>query len=559
MPSHITSLSVAKDRVLVGLEVDSFGTDELPDAVVPLPLPPPIAVGRGPWSSGNLGMTAALQDAVEFDGEFDETYEKPRVPDDQIDAALAELKEDARRNPTNPFFAYMSGWLLDRAKKSGEATKAYEAAVATSIAKAPWSDSVVLSAHLARRGQDALSKKAFDDGLAKMEAQGIRRDHIYSLITSAVLFSPYRRSVEQAVEAKDFGRVDVLSSRFQALTPGVEAGHMVWGGLASWFADNGQAELARKWRGHAKNNAKLTAGTMQNIAGHVDTALLWLVALMFAFYPAALVIGFRRSRKEHWWPEVRVSEVVGVILIGALGTPFALEAASDVAMIGHFASAPISTMSEGWSDPAIVAKLETFVDSDAKAAAIQAYGAERDALTEGRALGPPPDPNLYWDAAHTQSREQVGYNPMAIFSIAAMGGDETMSSGPGGAAISAAFGGTLVGIVLLLIFGGLVGRAFTPDMRRRITYAIPGGASAAGPITPFVMAASIAPFFAFAFGFDRTLTSIAAPAFEKYFGLNGIELGVAAHPDRTYLVVVLVIAVLAHLITCWLDHVKATA
>lgn len=532
LPARIMSLAAKSDALLIGLELEPSG-----EAVVRYD--GGAAPGRGPWSAGNLGLRTAYRDAATWGHTRSDAEGAPPVPARQQEDALRELAEDEIVNPTNPFFPFMRGWILDSAGKQPQAKRAYEDAVATAVRHAPWSDCLYLANHLAVRGQDALSATAWEAGLGKLKDQGVRPEQITGLVTTVIVMQPLTDAVAAAVSRRDPAGVDRWMERFCAFAPNVEAGHFAWHQLAAWMEGLGRADLAAKWTERATINARGPGSRMHHKSAEIDLMLLWIAALCLGVYPAAFVIGWRRCRPESWLPAIRAVEGVALVLAPALALGLAVNAGVDVAEIGHAASAPLAVMSDGFGDPSVLAALDGFADSDAKAAAISEYSGERDAIASGGRAEVAPDPELYWQAAKADSIRRVGYDPLALFEIAAM---EPGAAPPEASTPLAAlpFGfGSLAGIVFFILLGGVAGRAVSPATRRYVTYAIPCGPGAAGFTTPFAVAGLFAFVLAFGFDLDRLLTSIAVPSFDKFFGLQGIGDAAVGYPARGYLVAVL--------------------
>ncbi|MFU8803358.1 MAG: hypothetical protein ACNA8W_06075 [Bradymonadaceae bacterium] len=421
----------------------------------------------------------------------------------------------------------------------------------------PWQDMInvswVLEGDELGRG---FGDRPYNAGHKAMIEAGMLPERMGNLVGFVMRNMGSMDAVKGAVEAGDAERVAALSERLAVGAPLVEGGEYVWPDLARWLEAKGHP--ATIWHERAKDNAERSFSFSGGNARTVDRLLVVMGGISLALLLYALVIGVqggrarRRRRDEEptgnhplWRPVLRVRDIVGLMIL-VLALPLCNHfIATDIFTIGALAAAPLGIFDDTLAAPDVQVWLEGLAESPARDELLEIARAEHEALKEGRVVENKAAVGHLFHAAATADGRAIQWrmlregrfsNPSALAGITdtdVLAEEHTFSL--------LTFFPFFAFLAMLIMMGSLLG-GYLPVVGTWIVRIVPGAAPALAPVGGLLLAGCIAAILAF-MGLDSILSSLARPAFGKYFGLEAIAGSELLTPDRGWAVVALVGAV----------------
>lgn len=509
---------------------------------------------------------AALRDAQWLVANLEADDQTNRVPPSSGIIATDEheatrvLSEAHRRDPTNPFYAEQLGHLHREAGDEKAAMEAFDAAADST--GAAWSDLLALSLRLEEAGATDAAKRAYENGLARMDDVGIASERVYGMLVMVTAFSGLHDAegpLQQAIRDGDADTVHRLSARVADAFPFVEGGYSSWSALASWMEEQGRDELADQWRQRARQNRDVTYPLFQATATWADQSLVGMIATGLTLIVLSLVVGLRggmarRRRCDDpgdgkgsgplWLPIVRLRDLMALLVIYTGFFVCTLLLSTNVVAIDTLAKMPVPGLHDGLAAPEVEQWLQELDDSPAQKELLEIAREEQRLLTAGEEL-PERDSvhHLIAQAANEdawQSQLQLLKSarlpaPLATTEIT----DGEIGEHDGDMrdqhrSILSIFLG-FPGVAFLIFLGGLAG-AYAPRAARRGLQVLPGGPPQLAPFGGFVLLGFFTALVAFA-GYDSLISEL-WPSFLRLFGLDGIAPQSIA-PSRIWAWVVL--------------------
>jgi tetratricopeptide (TPR) repeat protein len=465
-------------------------------------------------------------------------------------ADLATLRERRSQEPDNPIYDYCIGWLHQQAGDEDQARRAFERAVSTDAAH--WSTLLQLTAHLDKLGRHDFADLAFAKArhlIEQGEETQVRRWS--ALVSFSVLMGWSHKTLDQAVRAEEFERVDRMHERIAWTFPHLEKTATAWKIAADWYAANDRDDLADKWRRHASRAGESPWLRVEQAYRSADLALALIISLLLAVWLAVFVIGVRRARSEvdrGWIPRPTWPEIAGVLLAVLLPLPLLFVHQVAVEKAEPLGDAPVEIFIDGWTSPNAHMWIEQLEPSDARAELLDRIRTIAESTRRSEAPHVDvPDHTLIIEAIEADARSTAWQKFSDNLDIRALSVLDAPSS------LRVSLPAWIIGIGLWLMLGGLLGHRF-PKLQTTVRYAVPGGARSAAFITPFMIAVTIAAIGSIAFGLDTILTQHGEAQFGAYFGMESLYTKEALAPSHLSAWVALGVVAALHAATLWWDR-----
>lgn len=503
------------------------------------------------WLVANLQEDDEINQAPPISGIFD--------PDE--DEATRVLSEAHRRDPTNPFYAEQLGHLHREAGDEQAAMEAFDAAADST--GAVWSDRLALSLRLEEAGATDAAKRAYENGLARMDEVGIARERVFTTLVMVTAFSGLHDAegpLQQGIREGDADAVHRLSARVADAFPFAEGGYSSWSALTSWMEEQGRDDLADQWRQRARENRDVTYPLFEAPATRADQSLVGMIATGLTLIVLSLVVGLRggiarRRRRDDpgdgkgsvplWLPAVRLRDLYALLLIYAGFFVCSLILSANVVTIGTLTKMPVPGLHDGLAAPEVEQWLQELDDSPAQKELLEIAREEQRLLTAGEEL---PERGSVHHLIAEAANEDAQQSQLQLLKSARLP-DPLATTGITDGEIGEHDGDMrdkhrsflsifvgFPGVAFLIFLGGLAG-AYAPRAARRGLQVVPGGPPQLAPIGGFVLLGFLTALVAFA-GYDSLISELIEPAFLRYFGLDGIAPQSIA-PSRTWAWIVL--------------------
>lgn len=501
-PAAIEKLDLRDGTLWVTVEVD--------DGTEPLKVDLPRVAAehmRGFWDSGVFTIARPGRD-------YSGLLNDGKVPDGPERAEFRKLvAEREARDLTNPFYPFWSGRAASLEGDNQTAVHKYDKAMAV---ETPWSDDFLLCGLFEQIGEVTRAREVCARAVKKLEARGIHREQIGSLLTVVSSTRELRPAMEAAVAARDYDAADRIAEYVWAAFPGVESGFLGWTQLARWLADAGRPKLAAKWQERA--TAARSAPSTRSFWARgrtVDHILLFLIAALIALHVGGFALGLRAARdgaEDARLPRPRVVEVVLAALLALSLVPASYVAAREVAAVGFHAAAPTSLLSGGVGSPAVLTWLEG-APSAPPIDELRRYAEHEVAqLKAGQPIEKPaPSP----ETVRAAIEELAAVSARETFWTARPAGTEVTF--PPVAPLSLP---SLVTFYFFAILGFQLGRRRS-RIARGVRWIVPGLAAPAA-LAPLVAGVFAAGFVGAFTPFGEMLQSLTTPAYATYMGLGDL-------------------------------------
>lgn len=414
-------------------------------------------------------------------------------------------------------------------------------------AEPPWQDYIAVSWILEgdSLGRD-IGGDVFDVGLRKMLETGIEPERMTNLVSFVIANMWLREGIVEAVEQQDAQRVDDLSNRIYLAFPHVEGGEYAWPGLADWLEAHG--ESGERWRERARENAERSYSLAGSDSRAADRLIAIQGGLSLALLLFPLLIGIqggrarRRQREGHeegapsWVPLLGFRHLLGLLLLLGAMVFCVFSMSTHVTVVGKMAQAPINVADDTLASPDVRLWLEDFAPSPARDELLEISNNEWEALLAGQRVEEKPAVvHLVHEAVTADVRATQWEllksgrltNPLTTLEVDADGAGAGLDKIPVLGFVP------FLGLLAFLIFVGTLLGGALPRVSLWILRLVPGGAPALVPIGGLLLGGLFAALAAF-MGADNILTSLAVPAFPKYFGLQDIASVEIASPSRLW-------------------------
>jgi len=537
LPARIVAVAPRGSDAVVTLAPKSeFGVaGDRVDVLVPFDGPRP---GRGFWSGGYVDAYLTLREARATIPTFDPAIKQ--LDENSAHALMTALEKRLSVDSTNPFLLFMMGQIARRAGFPGGGASFFGAAAA--LHGAPFNDQLRLSQMLEDEEQPAAARVAFDNGLAKLRAAGLRPERLQSQVAFQVLMGVPRTALSDALARGDVARVDAIEERVALAFPRLEGAHLAWRDLAAWMSAHGRADLAAVWRSRADNAAASLSNVNTTIS--LDRLLPAILGMSVVAPIVAFVIGLRRGSRRND-SKRRVAVDIASALAPLIATfTLIVWANQRVEVVARRAYAPIALLDDGVASPDVARFVEQrLTPGPERDQLLTLIANESRAGREGRRYeGAAPD-----DATLRRAFERSSIRTAVSDALAQRSALTSTQHKLG-------FQHTFLIAGLLFVGGYLLG-ARTPRAATAASRVVPGGPESLPILGPILGGAFLGALFSFAFG-DRLLSSIATPNNARFFGLESIAGVEKLSPDRTWAIAIVVVYVVVHLIGVRVDRVR---
>lgn len=303
--------------------------------------------------------------------------------------------EAAARNPTNPWFYFDKGVVLDHLGRSEEARRAFRAAAA--VEGAPFYEHLRIASLLAEtgaetgaeRGEGAESDLSFERGYAEFVRAGLEPEQVMSTEALRLYYAAahtarepgrpdsHAQAVTDSVGHLDADRVIELMERVWRLAPRCEGAAYAFAGAAEFLEEHGRSGEAAIWAARARAAAGYTESVWGRQAAAASVACLAALAVMLG---VLIIKPFSAQRQDlarlggwlaSWrrpgerfthlaFAYARRLELLGLLLLAAGGFVSAYLAVQSERVVARALNIPPEAQAGSWGHPQSVATFEKF-------------------------------------------------------------------------------------------------------------------------------------------------------------------------------------------------------